>query len=81
MAILRMMSTVSPLTGASITGGSAYIAYDSNNIIWPTLASKTGTTASSVFGYVNQNNTVGEARVKASVAGILAAVSASTLAG
>jgi hypothetical protein len=81
MAILRIMSTVSPISGASIVGGSAYVAYNSDNIIWPTLASKTGTIASSVFGYANENGTVGEARVKASVTGILAAVSASTLAG
>jgi len=81
MAILRMQTTVSPLSGASVTGGSALIAYDSNNIEWTTLASKTGTTASSTFAYSNANGTVGIAYVKASVTGILAAVSASTLAG
>ena len=75
------MSTISPISGASITGGSAYVVYDSNNIVWGTLASKTGTTASSLFDYQNANGTVGQARVKASVGAILAAVSASTLAG
>ena len=75
------MSTISPISGASITGGSAYVAYNSDSIVWPTLASRTGTTASSIFEYQNVNGTIGQARVKASVAGILAAVSASTLAG
>jgi hypothetical protein len=81
MAILRMQTTVSPISGASVVGGSALVAYDSAQIVWPSLASKVGTTASSIFTYQNFNGTIGEARVKASVAGILAAVSASTLAG
>lgn len=81
MAILRMQTTVSPLSGASVVGGSALIAYNSDNIAWPTLASKTGTTASSTFSYLNQNGVIGQAQVKASVTGILAAVTASTLAG
>jgi hypothetical protein len=81
MAILRMQTTVSPISGASVTGGSTLIAYNSDNISWPTLASKVGTTASSTFSYLNQNGVIGQAQVKASVTGILAAVSASTLAG
>jgi hypothetical protein len=81
MAILRMQTTVSPLSGASVVGGSALIAYNSDNIAWPTLASKTGTIASSTFSYLNQNGVIGQAQVKASVTGILAAVTASTLAG
>lgn len=81
MAILRMQTTVSPLSGASVVGGSALFAYNSDNIAWATLASKAGTTASSTFNYLNQNGTIGKVQVKASVTGILAAVSASTLAG
>ena len=80
MAILRMHTTVSPLSGASVVGGSALIAYNSDNIAWATLASKTGTTASSTFNYLNQSGTIGQVQVKASVGGILAAVSASTIA-
>jgi hypothetical protein len=81
MAILRMQTTVSPLSGASVVGGSALIAYNSDNIAWATLASKAGTVASSTFNYLNQSGTIGQVQVKASVTGILAAVSASTLAG
>ena len=81
MAILRMMTTVSPLSGASVVGGSALIAYNSDSIAWATLASKVGTTASSTFEYLNQTGVIGQVQVKASVGGILAAVSASTIAG
>jgi hypothetical protein len=81
MAILRMMTTISPLSGASVVGGSALVAYNSDNIAWATLASKTGTTASSTFSYLNQTGVIGQVQVKASVTGILAAVTASTLAG
>ena len=81
MALLKMYSTQSPLSGASITGGSAYIAYDTNNIVWGTLASKTGTTASSYFDYINANGTVGKAAVKASVGIILASAGAITVNG
>ena len=83
MAILRMMTTLSPLSGASVTGGSTLVAYNSDNIAWATLASKSGVNgvASSTFNYLNQSGTIGKVQVKASVTGILAAVSASTLAG
>lgn len=81
MALLKMYSTANILTGASITGGSAYITYDTNSIVWPTLASKVGTIASSTFDYINANNTVGKAQVKASVGLILASAGALTLNG
>jgi hypothetical protein len=83
MAILRMQTTVSPLSGASVVGGSALIAYNSDNIAWATLASKSGVNgvASSTFSYLNQTGVIGQVQVKASVGAILAAVSASTIAG
>ena len=82
MAILRMHTTVSPLSGASVVGGSALIAYNSDSIAWATLASKSGVNgvASSTFEYLNQTGVIGQVQVKASVGGILAAVSASTIA-
>ena len=76
MAILKMQSTIAPTSGASVVGGSALIAYESSSIVWPTLASKVGTTASSVFSYQNTNGTIGQARVKHSVTNILAGASA-----
>jgi hypothetical protein len=83
MAILRMHTTVSPLSGASVVGGSALLAYNSDNIVWATLASRDGVNgvASSTFNYLNQNGTVGRVQVKGSVGAILAAVGASTVAG
>ena len=81
MALLKMYSTINPLTGASVVGGSAYIAYNSDSIVWGTLASKVGTVASSAFDYINANGTVGKAQVKASVGLILASAGALTLNG
>lgn len=83
MAILRMQTTVSPLSGASVVGGSALIAYNSDNIAWATLASKSGVNgvASSTFNYLNQSGTIGKVQVKGSVGAILALVNASTVAG
>lgn len=81
MALLRMMTTQNPASGASIVGGSAYFLYETDNINWQTLASKTGTTASSVFQYKLPNGGTGIAAVKGSVGGIIAAVGASTVAG
>lgn len=81
MALLRMMSTINPISGASVAGGSAFIVYDTNNIVWGTLASKTGTIASSTFSYINTNGTVGQARVKASVGAIVGSAGAITIPG
>ena len=78
MAILQMWTTTGPFSGLA-SGGSTLIAYDTNQIVWPSLASKTGTTASSTFQYQGPNSTLGEAYVKASVLGITAAASASRL--
>ena len=64
MGTLRSMwSTQIPGSGASLASpGSQLVTYDSDYINWPTLASKTGTTASSVFVYgtnvVNTNSAV-----------------------
>lgn len=81
MALLRMMTTQDPATGASVVGGSAFFLYNTDNINWLTLASKTGTTASSVFEYRLQNGGRGVAAVKGSVGAIIAQVGASTVPG
>lgn len=79
MALLRMNSTVNPLTGASIVGGSTPLIYNTDQIVWGTLASKVGTTASSTFDYDNGNNNIGKAYVKHSVTNITNAAGASTV--
>ncbi len=79
MALLRLMTTSNPETGASVAGGSAFFIYNTDQINWLTLASKTGTTASSVFGYQLQNGANGVAAVKGSVGAIQAAAGASTV--
>ena len=79
MAILQMWTTTGPLLGIENPNGSSLIAYDTSNIVWPSLASVTGTTASSTFSYTGPNSTVGKAFVKASVLGITAAAGASKL--
>jgi hypothetical protein len=81
MALLRMMTTSNPANGASIVGGSAFVLFETDNINWLTLASRTGTTASSVFEYRLPNGGVGVAAVKGSVGGIIAQVGASTVPG
>lgn len=76
MALLKMMTTVNPLTGASVSGGSAYFIYNTDNIVWGTLASKSGAAASSLFDYVNANGTVGRPQVKANASSIASAAGA-----
>ncbi len=79
MALLRMMTTTNPQTATSVVGGSANFIYDTDKINWPTLASKAGTTASSVFDYQLVGGGIGKAAVKHSVTNIIAATGASTV--
>lgn len=74
-----MWSTTLPGSGLEDPNGSSLVAYDTSSIVWPSLASKTGTKASSTFSYTGPNSTVGKAFVKASVLGITAAAGASKL--
>lgn len=78
MALLRMMTTVNPATGTTVPGGSAFQIYDTAQMNWGTLASKAGTTASSVFSYQLTGGGVGQAAVKHSVSAIITAASATT---
>lgn len=79
MALLRMMTTINPATGTSVVGGSANFLYETDQINWLTLASKTGTTASSVFDYQLNGGGIGKAAVKHSVANIITAASATNV--
>jgi hypothetical protein len=76
MALLRMMTTINPQTATSVVGGSANFVYNTDQINWLTLASKTGTTASSVFDYQLNGGGIGKAAVKHSVTNIITAASA-----
>ena len=78
MALLRLMTTINPSTGASVVGGSAFYVYNTDNINWLTLASKTGAAGSSFFDYVLPNGGTGKAGVKASVTTIAASAGAIT---
>jgi hypothetical protein len=75
MAIRSMWSTLVPGSGQSVTGGSILVAYDDTKIVWPTLASKVGTTASSSFSYIMPSGENGRASVKHSVTNIFSAFS------
>ena len=77
MALLNMHSTVSPISGLAIPGGSALITYNTDAISWPTLASQPGIAAWSQFEYTNSNQTIGVAKVKHTVANIRTAAGAS----
>jgi hypothetical protein len=79
MALLRLMTTTNPQTATSVVGGSAFFVYNTDQINWLTLASKTGTTASSVFDYQLLGGGIGKAAVKGSVGAITAAAGASTV--
>lgn len=81
MALLRLMSTQNPSTASSIVGGSAFLVYDTDKINWLTLASKTGTTASSTFDYQLVGGGIGKAAVKAAVTTITASAGAITVPG
>jgi len=78
MGTLRTMWSTSPVdSGAALASpGSVLITYDSDYINWPSLASKTGTTASSAFIYGNPNLAAPNAHVKLSVASVRAAFGA-----
>jgi hypothetical protein len=79
MPLLRLMTTINPATASSVVGGSALFVYNTDQINWLTLASKTGTTASSVFDYQLIGGGIGKAAVKHSVTNIASAAGASTV--
>ena len=79
MALLRMMTTTNPQTATSVVGGSANFVYNTDQINWLTLASKTGTTASSTFDYQLNGGGIGKAAVKHSVTNIITAASATSV--
>lgn len=82
MALLKIMTTISPASATAVASpGSAYFVYDTDNINWLTLASKSGSggSAFSTFNYQLQGGGTGKATVKASVGLILASSGATTV--
>jgi len=79
MGIVRtMLTTVSPLTGKVVVGASPATAFDSDNIVWPTLSAMTDASYSQ-FEYVNADGGIGIANVKNTVANIRNAFSVSAV--
>jgi hypothetical protein len=79
MALLKMYSTTDVLTGSPISGGSALVVYNTDNMNWPTLASQSGHPTWSTFRYTNSGGTNGVANVKHTIANIMTAAGASTV--
>jgi hypothetical protein len=80
MALLRMHTVINPSTGTvPPSPGSVNLVYNTDNINWATLASKTGSggAASTFFDYTLQGGGIGKAAVKASIGAIAAAAGAS----
>ncbi len=73
-----MLTTVSPLTGKVVAGASPATAFDSDNIVWPSLAAMSNASFSE-FQYVNANGGIGIAQVKNTVANIRNAFSVSAV--
>jgi hypothetical protein len=79
MPLLNMYSTVSPISGLAIPGGSAVlVTYNTDNINWPTLEPQTNP-ENSQFEYTNANGTIGIAKVNHATEDILDAASAVTV--
>jgi len=85
MAILVLKTRVSALSGSAITNAASAAStvdmyYDTNAIVWPTLASASGSLIKSTFDYALPSGAVAQVYVNNSVGVIGSAVSASTLA-
>ena len=86
MAILRLKTRISALSGSAITNAANVAStvdmyYDSNNIVFPTLASSSGSLIQSTFDYVMPDGALAKVFVNNALASIASAVSASNLAG
>jgi hypothetical protein len=81
MALLKIMTTINPSTAASVAGGSAYFVYNTDQINFLTLASRTGSggSAFSTFNYELNGGGIGKATVKASTGAVLAPLGASAV--
>jgi hypothetical protein len=73
-----MLTTASPLTSKATPGASPATAFDSDNIVWPTLQAMSDASFSQ-FQYINANGGVGMANVKNTVANIRNAFSVSAV--
>jgi hypothetical protein len=78
MAILQLKTRVSPTSGSAImlnasTASTINYYYDTNNIVWPTLAAASGSLINSAFVYdMGPNNGQQRVLVQNAVASIVA---------
>lgn len=83
MALLRMHTVINPATGTvPPSPGSVNLVYNTDNINFLTMASKTGSggAASTFFDYTLPGGGIGKAAVKASIGAIVAPLGASQVA-
>jgi hypothetical protein len=79
MALLRLQTIINPQTATSVVGGSAAYVYNTDQINFLTLASRSGDANQSVFDYQLNAGGVGKAIVKGTVASIITATGAATV--
>jgi len=84
MAILRLKTRVGATSGSAITNAASVAStidmyYDTNAIVWPTLAAATGSLIQAGFEYALPDGAIGHVFVNNAVASIAAGASASTI--
>lgn len=85
MAIIVLKTRVSALSGKAIVNAASVAStvdmyYDTNAIVWPTLAAASGSLIKSTFDYALPSGAVGQVFVNNTVGVIGSAAGASTLA-
>jgi hypothetical protein len=85
MGILKLKTRVSALSGSAITNAASVAStiemfYDTNAIVWPTLASASGSLIQSTFEYALPSGAVGHVFVNHTASAIGSAAGASALA-
>lgn len=85
MAIIRLKTRISANSGSAIVNAASVAStvdqyYDTNNIVWPTLAAATGSLIQSTFDYALPSGAIGHVYVNNTVTAIANSASASILA-
>jgi hypothetical protein len=84
MAIIRLKTRVSANSGVAIVNAASVAStvdqyYDTNNIVWPTLAAASGSLIQSVFEYALPSGVLGQVYVNNTVGNIASSASASII--
>lgn len=84
MAILKLKTRIAATSGSAIVNAASVAStvdmyYDTNAIVWPTLASASGSLIQATFEYSFATGAVGHVYVNNAVASIAAGASASTI--